>query len=49
MAGGIVVLIVPVIIALFGQYLAPAMEPESTAQKPEKLFREGQLIASPRC
>jgi 4-hydroxybenzoate polyprenyltransferase len=38
-------LIVPVIIALFGQYLALAMQPGSTAQKPEKLFREGRLIA----
>src|SRR5262249_43307396 len=37
-------LTVPVVIALFGQYLALAMEPGSAAQKPEKLFRESRLI-----
>jgi 4-hydroxybenzoate polyprenyltransferase len=38
-------LIVPVVIALFGHYLALSMEPGSTAQKPEKLFRERALMA----
>jgi 4-hydroxybenzoate polyprenyltransferase len=37
-------LTVPVLIALFGHYLALSMQPESTAQKPEKLFRERGLI-----
>jgi 4-hydroxybenzoate polyprenyltransferase len=37
-------LTVPVIIALFAQYLALSMEPGSVAQKPEKLFRERTLI-----
>lgn len=37
-------LTVPVVIALFAQYLAIAMEPGSSAQKPEKLFRERSLI-----
>jgi 4-hydroxybenzoate polyprenyltransferase len=37
-------LTVPVVIALFAQYLALAMKPRSSAQKPEKLFREGSLI-----
>jgi len=36
---------VPVLIALFGQYLALSMEPSSTAQRPEKLFKERTLIA----
>jgi 4-hydroxybenzoate polyprenyltransferase len=35
---------VPVVIALFAQYLALSMEPGSSAQKPEKLFRESRLI-----
>jgi 4-hydroxybenzoate polyprenyltransferase len=37
-------LTVPVIIALFAQYLALSMKPGSSAQKPEKLFRERSLI-----
>ena len=38
-------LTVPVLIALFGHYLALSMEPDSTAQRPEKLFKERALIA----
>jgi 4-hydroxybenzoate polyprenyltransferase len=38
------VLIVPIVIALFAKYLALSMEPGSSAQKPEKLFRESGLI-----
>jgi len=38
------ILTVPVIIALFAKYLALSMEPGSSAQKPEKLFKEGGLI-----
>lgn len=38
-------LMVPVLIALFGHYLALSMAPASTAQRPEKLFKEGTLIA----
>jgi 4-hydroxybenzoate polyprenyltransferase len=38
-------LTVPVLIALFGHYLALSMEPASTAQRPEKLFKERTLIA----
>jgi 4-hydroxybenzoate polyprenyltransferase len=38
------ILTVPVVIALFAKYLALSMEPGSTAQKPEKLFRESGLI-----
>jgi 4-hydroxybenzoate polyprenyltransferase len=34
----------PVIVALFAKYLALSMEPGSSAQKPEKLFRERGLI-----
>lgn len=37
-------LIAPVIVALFAKYLALSMEPGSSAQKPEKLFRERGLI-----
>jgi 4-hydroxybenzoate polyprenyltransferase len=37
-------LTVPVLIALFGHYLALSMEPASTAQRPEKLFKERTLI-----
>ncbi len=37
-------LTVPVVIGLFAQYLAISMEPGSSAQKPEKLFREISLI-----
>lgn len=38
-------LTVPVIIALFAYYLVLAMQPQSCAQKPEKLFRERGLVA----
>jgi hypothetical protein len=38
-------LTVPLLIALFGHYLALSMKPESTAQRPEKLFKERALIA----
>jgi 4-hydroxybenzoate polyprenyltransferase len=38
-------LLVPVIIALFGYYLALSTKPASSAQNPEKLFREPKLIA----
>jgi 4-hydroxybenzoate polyprenyltransferase len=37
-------LTVPVIIALFAYYMIAAMQPESYAQKPEKLFREPGLV-----
>jgi 4-hydroxybenzoate polyprenyltransferase len=37
-------LTVPVVITLFAKYLALSMKPGSSAQKPEKLFREGGLI-----
>ena len=39
-------LVVPVVIPLFAQYTALAMQPASSAQKPEKLFREHHLIAT---
>jgi 4-hydroxybenzoate polyprenyltransferase len=38
-------LLVPAIIALFGYYLSLATKPASSAQNPEKLFREPKLIA----
>ena len=38
------ILTVPVVIGLFAKYLALSMEPGSSAQKPEKLFRESGLI-----
>ena len=38
-------LVVPLVIALFAKYLALAMQSGSTAQKPEKLFRELGLMA----
>jgi 4-hydroxybenzoate polyprenyltransferase len=38
-------LTMPILIALFGHYLALSMAPESTAQRPEKLFKEHALIA----
>ena len=38
------ILLVPVIIALFGYYLVLATRPNSSAQSPEKLFRERALI-----
>lgn len=36
--------VVPVVIALFGYYLALANQPASSAQNPETLFREPKLI-----
>jgi 4-hydroxybenzoate polyprenyltransferase len=36
---------VPIVIALFAYYLVMAMQPASSAQRPEKLFRERGLIA----
>ena len=38
------IITVPAVIALFAQYLALSMEPESAAQKPEKLFKQRSLI-----
>jgi len=38
-------LLVPVIVALFGYYLALSTRPASSAQSPEKLFREHKLLA----
>jgi hypothetical protein len=35
---------VPVIIALFAYYMVIAIRPGSSAQKPEKLFREPGLV-----
>ncbi len=35
----------PLVTALFAKYLALSMLPGSTAQKPEKLFREKGLMA----
>ncbi|GAO38843.1 hypothetical protein SCH01S_21_00300 [Sphingomonas changbaiensis NBRC 104936] len=37
-------LVLPAIILLFGKYLALSMGPGSTAQKPERLFRESGLL-----
>ena len=37
-------LTVPVVIALFAYYMIMAMTPGSSAQKPEKLFRERGLV-----
>jgi 4-hydroxybenzoate polyprenyltransferase len=37
-------LLMPLIVALFGHYLALSMHPGSSAQKPEKLFREVGLM-----
>jgi len=37
-------LLMPVVIALFGYYLAMAMRPNSMAQHPEKLFRDRSLV-----
>jgi 4-hydroxybenzoate polyprenyltransferase len=37
-------LLMPLIVALFGHYLALSMRPDSSAQSPEKLFREFKLI-----
>jgi hypothetical protein len=38
-------LVVPVVIALFGYYMALSTQVASSAQNPEKLFRERKLIA----
>jgi hypothetical protein len=38
-------LLMPAVIALFGQYLALAMQRNSSAQNPEKLFRERELMS----
>ena len=38
------ILVLPAIAILFGKYLALSMQPASTAQKPERLFREGGLM-----
>jgi 4-hydroxybenzoate polyprenyltransferase len=38
-------LLVPIIISLFGYYLALSTQPASSAQNPEKLFREPKLVA----
>jgi 4-hydroxybenzoate polyprenyltransferase len=38
-------LVVPAVIALFGYYLALSTQPASSAQNPERLFREPKLIA----
>jgi 4-hydroxybenzoate polyprenyltransferase len=37
--------VVPPVLALFGYYLALSTQPASSAQNPEKLFREPRLIA----
>lgn len=37
-------LLVPAVIALFGHYLVLATQPNSSAQSPEKLFRERKLM-----
>jgi 4-hydroxybenzoate polyprenyltransferase len=39
------ILVMPVIITLFGHYLTISMQTDSSAQKPEKLFRERGLMA----
>ena len=38
------ILLMPLIVVLFSQYLALSMQPGSSAQKPEKLFRERTLM-----
>ena len=38
-------LTVPAVIALFAHYLALSMQPQSSAQKPEKLYKERTLMA----
>lgn len=38
-------LVVPIVIALFAYYMVIAMRAESSAQHPEKLFRERRLVA----
>ena len=37
-------LLMPVLMALFAQYLALSMKPNSSAQNPERLFRERELM-----
>lgn len=39
------IIVLPVLSVLFVQYLTLSMHPESSAQRPEKLFREGRLMA----
>lgn len=39
-------LLIPFITVLFSQYLALAMQPQSSAQSPEKLFREKGLMVT---
>jgi len=38
-------LLMPLLIAMFGQYMALAMRPGSSAQRPEKLYAEHRLVA----
>ena len=38
------IILMPFITVLFAQYLVLSMEPGSSAQKPERLFRERSLI-----
>jgi 4-hydroxybenzoate polyprenyltransferase len=38
-------LLMPAVIALFGRYMVLAMRPNSSAQSPEKLFREFELMS----
>ena len=40
------VLVLPLVALLFGKYFALAMQPASTAQRPERLFTERGLIAT---
>jgi hypothetical protein len=37
--------LMPLVTILFGQYLAMALQPGSSAQRPERLFRERRLMA----
>lgn len=39
------ILVLPIIIALFTDYFVMSTQPDSTAQKPERLFREKRLVA----
>jgi len=38
-------ILLPIVVALFAKYLSLSMAPGSSAQKPEKLYREGALMA----
>ncbi|MBU3611221.1 hypothetical protein ICN32_11720 [Polynucleobacter wuianus] len=38
------IITIPVVILLFGEYLAVSMKPNSTAQNPEKLYKEKSLF-----